>query len=129
MANKNTSQKTDDIEFEDEPLLPPGWQAMAKQFKKRAQREDGSSHIISLEEVFGSLECSCQLSSYADQAFMIDMHNFRRKSHHTCFACGSGNAHRAVVNAQVEVYCDDCKVKIQEMDKQTIKTNTWLDNF
>jgi hypothetical protein len=129
MKNQNTLKIIEDIEFEDDPLLPLGWQTLVKEFKKRAQREDGGSHIIDLEEVFGSLECTCQLSAYADQVFMIDMHNFRRKSHRTCFACGSPNGNRAVMNGLVEVYCDSCKVQVIKMDKENNKTHTWLDNF
>jgi|ABSR01.1.fsa_nt_gi hypothetical protein len=130
MENNTTKSKLDELlEFEDDLSFPPGWQQLIKDFKKKAKREDGGSHILFLEEQFGSLECTCQLSSYSDQVFMIDMHNFRRKSHRTCFGCGSPNGHRSVINGQVEVYCDFCKVKVIKMDKENNKTNTWLDNF
>lgn len=130
MAESNITAKVEEpVAFEDDPTLPPGWQAMVKRFKKKAMSEDGTSHIISLEESFGSLECSFRLSSFSDQAFMIEYNNVRQKSQHTCFGCGSGYANRMVMNGQVEVYCDECKVKVARMDKENNKTNTWLDNF
>lgn len=128
MATKD-KEKSSEIEFEDEPALPPGWQSMVKEFKKRAQRDGGGSHILYVEESFGSLECTCQLSAYADQNFMIDMHNFRRKSQHTCFACGSENASRFIINGGVEVYCNDCRIKVEKMDKENNITHTWLDSY
>ena len=127
--NKKTTKADESVEFEDDPSFPPGWQKLVKDLKRKAQQHDGKSHIIYAEESFGSLECSCQLSAYSDQAFMLDLHNFRRKSQHTCFGCGSSQGTRVIMNKTVEIYCDDCLDKVITSDKASNKTNTWLDNF
>ncbi|MEK9940236.1 MAG: hypothetical protein VW548_04645 [Methylotenera sp.] len=129
MATKYKAKEANEIEFEDDPALPPGWQKMVKDFKKRAQKDGGGSHILYLEEIFGCLECRCQLSAYADQNFMIDMHNFHRKSQRTCFECGGENASRFIINGGVEVYCNDCRIKAEKMDKENNITHTWLDSY
>lgn len=129
MATKDKAKEANEIEFEDDPALPLGWQAMVKEFRKVAQRDDGSSNILELNESYGSLECRCQLSAYGNQNFMIHMHNFRRKSQHTCFTCGSSNASRMVKDGQVEVCCQDCLLKVEQMGKENNVTGTWLDSF
>jgi succinylglutamate desuccinylase len=127
--NKNTTEVIESVEFEDDPAIPPGWQKLVKDLKHKAQQPDGKNHIIYVEESFGSLECSCQLSAFSDQSFMIDLHNMRRKSQHTCFGCGSNRGTRVIINKMVEIYCDDCLEKVLISDKVSNKTGTWLDSF
>jgi succinylglutamate desuccinylase len=127
--NKTITKVDEIVEFEDDPAIPSGWQKLVKDLKHKARQPDGKNHIIYVEESFGSLECSCQLSAFSDQAFMIDLHNIRRKSQHTCFGCGSNQGTRVVMNKLVEIYCDDCLEKVLISDKVSNKTNTWLDSF
>lgn len=130
MADSDKNRKVNENEeFEDDPAIPSGWQKLVRDLKLRSKQPDGKSHIIYVEESFGSLECSCQLSAFSDQAFMLDLHNFRRKSQHTCFGCGSSQGTRVIMNKTVEIYCDDCLDKVITSDKASNKTNTWLDNF
>jgi hypothetical protein len=130
MADTDKNIKVNETEeFEDDPSFPPGWQKLVKDLKRKAQQHDGKSHIICAEESFGSLECSCLLNAFSDQTFMLDLHNFRRKSQHTCFGCGSSQGTRVIMNKTVEIYCDDCLEKVITSDIASSKTNTWLDNF